>query len=211
MQPTPHDLRDYLFDELDPAARDEMERYLADSAEARAELERLQLTERSLRMLPDEDPPRRIAFVSDKVFEPSRWVRLGRWFVEDGPRLAFGAAACLAVLFAGLKWTEPRVTVADGSWEIAFGPRAEVPPPAEPTLDAAELRAIVEQAVAASESRQREALLQVGVEQADRSARVWRSELDAVQADMYSGLRMVNANYERLFRSIAEFDVAEVQ
>src|SRR5579862_2546624 len=42
----------------------------------REELERLQATHAALLMLPEEEIPRRIAFVSDKVFEPRWWQRV---------------------------------------------------------------------------------------------------------------------------------------
>ena len=43
----------------------------------REELDRLQLTEAALFSLRDEEIPQRIAFVSDKIFEPSP---MRRWF-----------------------------------------------------------------------------------------------------------------------------------
>ena len=116
----PYDPRDYLLDELTPAERAEMERFLEGSPEARAELEELQLTQRALLSLPDEAPPQRIAFVSDKVFEPSPWARFGQWLRADGPSLAFGTSLALAVLFAGIGWTQPRVSSTAEGWELAF-------------------------------------------------------------------------------------------
>ncbi len=123
MNETPYDLRDYLFDELDAGRRAEVERWLAGSAEGREELERLKLTHSALLSLPDEEPPRRIAFVSDKIFEPSPWGRLKNWFSVEGPRFALGMAAVLAVLFAGAALTQPRLTVGAGEFELAFGPQ----------------------------------------------------------------------------------------
>lgn len=45
----------------------------------------------ALRALPYEEPPRRIAFVSDKVFEPTWWQRL--W---AAPKWGFASAALLS-------------------------------------------------------------------------------------------------------------------
>ena len=78
MSNAPHDLRDYVLDELTLPQRAEVERFLAASVEAREEVERLRLTHQALLSLPEEEPPRRIAFVSDKVFEPSRAAAFGR-------------------------------------------------------------------------------------------------------------------------------------
>lgn len=58
----------------------------------REELSRLELTFASLGALRDEEVPRRIAFVSDQVFEPSWWRRM--W--NSGPQLGFASAGVLA-------------------------------------------------------------------------------------------------------------------
>ena len=85
MNGAPHDLRDYLFDELSSAEKAEVEAWLATSAAGRVELDLLRLTNQALLSLPDEEIPQRIAFVSDKVFEPSPWARLASWLQLEGP------------------------------------------------------------------------------------------------------------------------------
>lgn len=50
--------------------------------------ERLANTIAALRAVPDEDPPRRIAFVSDKVFEPKWWQRFPAWGFASACALA---------------------------------------------------------------------------------------------------------------------------
>jgi hypothetical protein len=47
--------------------------------------------------MPDEEIPQRIAFVSDKVFEPSPWRRGWAAFWNSGARLGFASAAMLSV------------------------------------------------------------------------------------------------------------------
>ena len=64
-------LRDYAFDELPAGDRGAMEQHLAKCGECALELDRLRMTSAALRSLPDQEIPQRIAFVSDKVFEPS--------------------------------------------------------------------------------------------------------------------------------------------
>ncbi len=86
------DLNAYALGEGTPAERAAAAAYLAQSSGAAHEFERLQLTLTALQGLRDEEVPRRIAFVSDPVFEPSLWQR----FWGAGPRLAFGGAAVLA-------------------------------------------------------------------------------------------------------------------
>jgi anti-sigma factor RsiW len=130
MNGAPHDLRDYLFDELSSAEKTEVEAWLATSAAGREELARLRLTNQALMSLPDEEIPQRIAFVSDKVFEPSPWARLASWLQLEGPRFALGMAAAMAVVFAGIWATEPSLRYDDQGFELAFGADAPTPAPA---------------------------------------------------------------------------------
>ncbi len=58
----------------------------------REELDRLNLTRAALASLEDEEIPRRIAFVSDRVFEPRWWQTMWR----SGPAMGFASAALLA-------------------------------------------------------------------------------------------------------------------
>jgi anti-sigma factor RsiW len=106
----PH-LEAYVLGELPKAERIEVERYLASNPEAALEVERLRIVTTALQRLPEEEPPRRIAFVSDKVFEPNWYQRL--W--NSGPRLAFASAALLAMAIVShgvMVAPKPAVTVA---------------------------------------------------------------------------------------------------
>ncbi len=93
------DLRDYVFGELSAAERREVEAACAADPALREELARLQVTQSALFSLREEELPRRIAFVSDKVFEPKWW----QVWLNSGPRMAFASAALLAaaIVFHG--------------------------------------------------------------------------------------------------------------
>ena len=84
---------DYAFDELAPAERKSMAQHLTTCASCAGELDSLRLTTAALRVLPDIEVPRRIAFVSDKVAETG-WFA-GFW--NSAARLGFAAACVLAV------------------------------------------------------------------------------------------------------------------
>jgi hypothetical protein len=60
------------------------------------ELDRLRIMGAALRSVPDEEIPQRIAFVSDKIFEPSPWRRRLAAFWNSGARLGFAGAAMLS-------------------------------------------------------------------------------------------------------------------
>ncbi len=94
-------LRDYAFDELSAADRAAVERHLAECADCAQELDQFRLTTAALRMLPEREIPQRIAFVSDKVFQPSP---LARFF---GARLGFASACVLAAALVVFAYHRP--------------------------------------------------------------------------------------------------------
>ncbi len=91
-------VRDYAFDELSAPERLSVEQHLSQCSDCAAELDRLQLTTAALRILPEQEVPRRIAFVSDHV--PERGWFAGLW--NSASRLGF-ASAC--VIAAGLSFS----------------------------------------------------------------------------------------------------------
>lgn len=97
-------LRDYAFDELPTPERATMERHIAACESCDSELRAIQLTTATLRAIPDREVPQRIAFVSDKIFEPSPVARFFRGFFTSGAQLGF-ASACLlagAIIFSAM-------------------------------------------------------------------------------------------------------------
>ena len=92
MSCSPFDLKEHFFGELGPAERSAVDQHVSACVACREELASLDTTRAMLMAVPDEEPPRRIAFVSDKVFEPKWWQKL--W--ASGPRLGFASAAMLA-------------------------------------------------------------------------------------------------------------------
>jgi anti-sigma factor RsiW len=86
------DLKAYFLGEAAGAGKSSVEDHVRACQSCREELDRLKVTEAALRSLPDEEPPQRIAFVSDKVFEP-RWYET-IW--RSGPAMGFASAVLLA-------------------------------------------------------------------------------------------------------------------
>ncbi|MGO9095560.1 MAG: anti-sigma factor family protein [Bryobacteraceae bacterium] len=140
---SPDDLKDFLFGELSAAQGRELEEHLQGCSECREEFERLRLTQTALHSLREEEPPRRIGFVSDQVFEPRWWSRL--W--QSGPRLGFASAAMLAaaILIHGFARPVPVVSRMPDTAAIEARIGAEVARRIEPAVRAA---------VAESEARQ---------------------------------------------------------
>jgi anti-sigma factor RsiW len=93
MSCSPFDLRDYFLKELPAPERQQVDLHLKTCPACREEVDRLRLTEAALASLRDEEIPRRLAFVSDRIFEPSPWAR----FWSSGARLGFASAAMLSV------------------------------------------------------------------------------------------------------------------
>src|SRR6516165_9182740 len=96
MSCSPFDLKDYFLKELPSPQRLQAEAHVRTCDTCREDLDRLQLTEAALFSLRDEEIPQRIAFVSDKIFEPSP---VRRWFTAfwgSTARLGFASAAMLS-------------------------------------------------------------------------------------------------------------------
>lgn len=140
------DLKAYTLGETTEEGRRQIENHAAACAECREELARLAATRDSLLMLRDEEMPRRIAFVSDKVFEPSWWQRV--W--NSGPKLGFASAAMLSVALLANVWMRPTPVAAQGVSQADLA-RTEVRLQKE--MDA-RMEATLTKAVADSEARQ---------------------------------------------------------
>lgn len=86
------DLTAYQFGEAAPADKRAIEAHVRTCEACASELERLNFTQAALLSgVRDEEMPRRIAFVSDKVFEPKWYQRL--W---STPQWGFASAGLLA-------------------------------------------------------------------------------------------------------------------
>ena len=206
----PHDLRDYLFDELTPEQRAEVEAHLDTSAEAREELERLRLTHKALLSVPDEEIPRRIAFVSDKVFEPSWTMRLWRELWAGAPRVGFGMAAVIVAFFGGLWLVQPTLTVDSGGWRVAFSqPEQAVvePPPestggVEPSLTEEQVRAVVAEVVARygteNEARLRRDLAVLVAKQSSEADARLRVAVDGLRGETEQAWRLLKTEIQSI-------------
>jgi anti-sigma factor RsiW len=86
------DLKAYVLGELTQRERGIVEGHVHVCQSCREELDRLNLTCSALASLEEEEIPRRIAFVSDRVFEPRWWQTM--W--HSGPVMGFASAALLA-------------------------------------------------------------------------------------------------------------------
>src|SRR5580765_8013589 len=87
----------YALSELTLAERREAEAHLAVCEACRDELATLRLTLDTMSTLREEEVPRRIAFVSDKVFEPRWWQRPVQWLASPTFAAAMLIAAAILV------------------------------------------------------------------------------------------------------------------
>jgi anti-sigma factor RsiW len=87
-----YDWKAYALGELGIEDRRQAEAHAATCSNCREELAGLRLTLDALSTLREEEAPRRIAFVSDKVFEPRWWQSLLR------PSFAGACVLALAIL-----------------------------------------------------------------------------------------------------------------
>lgn len=86
------DWKSYALGEMETRARQEAESHVAACTDCQDELAGLRVTLDAMATLREEELPRRIAFVSDKVFEPRWYEKLTQSFL----RPSFAAAAVIA-------------------------------------------------------------------------------------------------------------------
>ncbi|HYP06709.1 MAG TPA: zf-HC2 domain-containing protein [Bryobacteraceae bacterium] len=108
MMCAPFDLKDYLFGELTAAEREAVDRHLLTCSACHEEVAALDATRSAVLCMREEEPVRRIAFVSDKVFEPRWWQRL----FASGPQVGFASAAMLALAIVFHAVQSPATAVA---------------------------------------------------------------------------------------------------
>src|SRR5215469_10183983 len=135
MSCSPFDLRDYFLKELPGPEGKQVEVHIKTCAACREELERLRMTEAALGSLRDEEMPQRLAFVSDKIFEPSPVRRAWAAFWDSSARLGFASAAMLS---AALVVYTVGGAQKGGGREVALTPQ---------------IQAAMDRAVAASEAK----------------------------------------------------------
>ncbi len=148
------DWKGYALGELDGNARSQAEAHAATCADCREELAATRLTLDALSTLREEEVPRRIAFVSDKVFEPRWWQSLFNprsW----NPTVAAACVVAAAILVHGFVGV------------------------ARPSSGPADIQARVDQAVtkavAASEQRQTQQLQDVLDYVAKQNQQIYKS------------------------------------
>jgi len=140
------ELKDYYLKEMPGPRAREVEAHVRGCSACREELDRLQLTGAALFTLRDEEMPQRIAFVSDKVFEPSPWRRWWSAFWASSGRLGFASAVLLS---AALVYNR----VAPAPVAVPPVPVAAVQPVSDAAIQA-RVDAAVAQAAATIEARQ---------------------------------------------------------
>ncbi len=121
------DVKAYLLGELAASEKTSVEGHVRACQNCREELERLNLTHAALLSLEQEEVPQRIAFVSDKVFEPRWWQTMWR----SGPAMGFASALMLAAAILVHGYSRPVVQPAN-----------------VPTIDTAKIEQRIEREVA---------------------------------------------------------------
>jgi len=145
------DLKAYALGEADRNETASVEDHLRGCEACREELDRLKLTATALRSLEEEEVPQRIAFVSDKVFEP-RWYQT-IW--RSGPVMGFASAVVLAAAILVHAYARPALT--PGAPTTLGADNVRIEREVNARVDAAVSRAV--SAVQARESQQTAALL----------------------------------------------------
>ncbi len=147
------------------------------------ELAGLQLTRDALLTVRDEEVPRRIAFVSDKVFEPNWWQKL--W--ASGTKVGFAAAAMLAAAI-----------VVHG---FATRPATSVQAPLTQTANAADA-ALIDKIVA---ERVEKVVAQIETRQAQKTAGILEAAQKRYSEERKADLVNASANFDMVLKQVASF------
>jgi hypothetical protein len=189
MSCAPFDLRDYYFEALPEEQRRAVAGHLAGCEECAGELERVRLTGMALAAVPEEEIPRRIGFVSDKVFEPSPVARWWQAFWMSGARMASASVALLAV------------AILVHAFRPVPQPRFDPPPfVAAATPDPAAMQAAIDRAVAkavnGTEARYDVKLQQIVAENTRQKTMILRAAETIETMDRRERVMMVASNRE---------------
>jgi anti-sigma factor RsiW len=179
------DLNAYALGEGTAAEREAAAAHLAATPEARDEFERLQFALTALACVRDEEIPRRIAFVSDPVFEPSLWQR----FWASTPRLSFVGAGMLAVAITAHGFLMRPVPVQTAA------PIAQV---TKADIDAAVQQAVTS-AVQAVEAKTDARVRQEVTLAVDRTEKRFTQEIQLMSATMQENETMLRKQLNRLY------------
>ncbi|HMD49809.1 MAG TPA: zf-HC2 domain-containing protein [Bryobacteraceae bacterium] len=173
------DLKAYVVGEVAQRDRAAVEDHVRACQSCREELDRLNLTRSALATLEDEEPPRRIAFVSDRVFEPRWWQTM--W--HSGPAMGFASAVLLAAAILVHGFERP----------VASTPVAQV--------DTAQIQSSVDAAVA-------KAVSDAQAKQAAEFAKVLNASETRLERQRQSDLATVQQAADYYRKQLARFEVA---
>jgi len=184
------DVKAYFFGELADADRRSVEDHLKTCQECGEELERLRITRAALVSAPDEELPRRIAFVSDRVFEPRGW----RKWLESAPKLAFASAAMLSVAILVHGFVRPGAVATP------------------PVTDTAALEARIEREVAGRLSAVvQNAVAEERERQAQKTVTLVKAMEDRINQQRQADLVSVGENIEYLRKKLGVFYTARAE
>ena len=173
------DLKSYVVGELGQREKAAVEVHARSCESCREELDRLNLTRSALASLEEEEPPRRIAFVSDRVFEPRWWQTM--W--HSGPAMGFASAALLAAAILVHGFERP----------VAPAPAAQV--------DTAQIQKTVDTAVT-------KAVSDAQAKQAAEFAKVLNASETRLEQQRQSDLATVQQAADYYRKQLARYEVA---
>jgi anti-sigma factor RsiW len=143
------DWKAYALGELDAKTRRDAEAHASACADCQDELAQLRATLDTMSALREEEMPRRIAFVSDKIFEPNLWRRLSQALLRPSFAGALVVAAAILVHAfvrpaAPLPAPAPQVDVAAIEARVTAQVTSRVQAQMTESMNAAVARAVAE-------------------------------------------------------------------
>ena len=191
-----YDLKAYQFGEASAAERREIEQHARGCQVCGDELARLNFTQAALMSVRDEEIPRRIAFVSDKVFEP-------KWYKRPlGAVWGYASLAALAgaIVFHAV-WTPPAVITTDPMAAVVH----KAPPVTPAGLSRAAVQSMVQTAVAEADARGEKRARQLLAE-SEKRHELERAEM---MATINASFEVLSKRYNNLVRMTASAEMGD--
>ncbi|HAC25247.1 MAG TPA: hypothetical protein DCE81_10055 [Cytophagales bacterium] len=179
----------YLYDDLTPQQRADVERYLEEHAEARAELQALQNVRNRLHAVEDKE------VIAPSFIFPDKQARKSTLWRTDFMKVSLGLAAGLALFMATLSLVGTRISWSEGELVIRMGEPKSIAQPTE-SLTASHVQNMIDQSL-------------------QQNNEVWKTELAANQArldqSVKSALAANSSRMDRLVQVAATASEAQVR
>jgi hypothetical protein len=189
---------DYLYDELKPDQRKELEQFLATHPELQKELEELGDVRSMLQHLPVQDPNEQLTMVELNQSGFQDWWNklIESWIPKNGFVRTGFAIASLLILFVMLgAFTQMNISINENSFQLAFG---ELQEPAQQVYSTEQVEYLLEQVRQENAAMVAEAVQAIQENQDEKLEQTLVNFADYVEQQRQNDLQMISAGLNNM-------------